>query len=150
MNVGHILHPDTTKKISFKIFFICFCFQLSVLDGSVQKVFEYWDSHEEGIYVDVVSGEPLFRSFDKFNSGTGWPSFTKPLEEWAMVEAEECEGFLCGREVRSRFAGSHLGHVFEEPTPTGRRYCINSVSLRFIPREGLRRYGYVAYEGLFK
>ncbi|ASA77654.1 peptide-methionine (S)-S-oxide reductase MsrA [Thermococcus sp. 5-4] len=111
---------------------------------------EYWDNHEEGIYVDIVSGEPLFSSLDKFDSGTGWPSFTKPLEEWAIVEAEECEGFLCGREVRSRFAGSHLGHVFEEPTGTGKRYCINSASLRFIPGEELRRHGYIAYEGLFK
>ncbi|NJE31378.1 peptide-methionine (S)-S-oxide reductase MsrA [Thermococcus sp. 18S1] len=111
---------------------------------------EYWDNYEEGIYVDVVSGEPLFSSLDKFDSGTGWPSFTKPLEEWAIVEAGECEGLLCGREVRSRFAGSHLGHVFEEPTATGKRYCINSASLKFIPEEKLRRYGYVAYEGLFK
>ncbi|MBP1912629.1 peptide-methionine (S)-S-oxide reductase MsrA [Thermococcus stetteri] len=120
--------------------------------GDTEEPFnnEYWDNHEEGIYVDIVSGEPLFSSLDKYDSGTGWPSFTKPLEGWAVVEAEECEGFLCGREVRSRFAGSHLGHVFDEPTPTGKRYCINSASLRFIPREELRKYGYTAYEDLFK
>ncbi|WP_367884292.1 peptide-methionine (R)-S-oxide reductase MsrB [Thermococcus sp. JCM 11816] len=121
--------------------------------GDTEEPFhnEYWNNHEEGIYVDVVSGEPpLFSSLDKYDSGTGWPSFTKPLEEWAVVEAGECEGFLCGREVRSRFAGSHLGHVFEEPTPTGKRYCINSAALRFIPRDELRRYGYIVYEEIFK
>ncbi|KUJ98454.1 MAG: Peptide methionine sulfoxide reductase [Thermococcales archaeon 44_46] len=120
--------------------------------GATEEPFhnEYWDNHDEGIYVDVVSGEPLFSSLDKYDSGTGWPSFTKPLEEWAIVEAEECKGFLCGREVRSRFAGSHLGHVFEEPTPTGKRYCINSAAIRFIPREELRKYGYIAYEQLFE
>jgi len=120
--------------------------------GFTEKPFqnEYWNHYEEGIYVDVVSGEPLFSSLNKFDSGTGWPSFTKPLEEWAVVEAEECEGFLCGKEVRSRFADSHLGHVFEESTSTGKRYCINSAALRFIEREELEKYGYVAYEELFK
>lgn len=104
---------------------------------------EYWDTHEDGIYVDVVSGEPLFSSHDKFDSGTGWPSFTRPLVADAVVTHEDRAFFMRRVEVRSRTAGSHLGHVFEDgPKPTGMRYCMNSASLRFIPVSQLAADGY--------
>lgn len=122
--------------------------------GATEQPFsnEYWDNHRDGIYVDIVSGEPLFSSLDKFDSACGWPSFTKPLQEEKILEKSDYSHGMIRTEVRSQKADAHLGHVFDDGPREkgGLRYCINSASLRFIPKEELVKEGYAQYAKLFE
>lgn len=127
-------------------------YQVTQHDGT-ERAFqnEYWDNHEPGIYVDVVSGEPLFSSLDKFDSGTGWPSFTKPLVADNVTTKTDRSHFMERTEVRSAHGHSHLGHLFPDgPKPTGMRYCMNSASMRFIPASKLAEEGYGEFASLFE
>src|SRR6267378_2282286 len=112
---------------------------------------QYWDNHRAGIYVDLITGEPLFSSLDKFDSGTGWPSFTKPIAPGNVVEKRDSSHGMERTEVRGKMSDSHLGHVFDDgPAPTGERFCVNSASLRFVPVEKLKEEGYGQYLSLFQ
>jgi len=137
---------DLQKKLTPEQYRVC-------IQNGTEPPFRnpYWDNHDPGLYVDVISGEPLFASVHKFDSGTGWPSFFQPLQQEAVVEREDATHGMSRTEVRSKKSDAHLGHVFPDgPRPTGLRYCINSASLRFVPVERLKEEGYEKYAALFE
>jgi methionine-R-sulfoxide reductase len=136
---------DLRKKLTPEQYRVC-------IENGTEPAFrnEYWDNHAPGLYVDVISGEPLFASVHKFDSGTGWPSFFQPVDKEAIVEKNDATHGMERTEVRSKKSDAHLGHVFPDgPKPSGLRFCINSASLRFVPAERLKEEGYERYQALF-
>jgi methionine-R-sulfoxide reductase len=155
VSVAHAWDPASFKKPSkaeLKKKLTPQQFEVTQEDGT-ERAFKniYNDNKKAGIYVDIVSGEPLFSSLDKYDSGTGWPSFSKPIDKNATSYKADKSIWGTRTEVRSKIADSHLGHVFDDgPAPTGKRYCMNSASLRFIAKEDLEKEGYGEFKGLFK
>ncbi len=151
----HVVHPMRKSKPSDEVLrkeLTELQYEVTQHEGTERPFHnEYWDNHADGIYVDIVTGEALFSSTNKFDSGTGWPSFYQPIAQGAVVEHHDGTHGMDRTEVRSKLADSHLGHVFDDgPKPTGLRYCINSASLRFVPASELAKQGYGQYASLFQ